>query len=43
VPDEARRTALEMAFEGEQITTKMARKIVAKARKRKTKTAKEGC
>jgi len=39
-PDEARRTALEMAFEGEQITTKMARKIVAKARKRKTKTAK---
>jgi hypothetical protein len=34
--DEARRTALEMAFEGEQITTKMARKIVANARKRKT-------
>jgi hypothetical protein len=39
-PDEARRTTLEMAWEGEQITTKMARKIVAKARKRKTKTAK---
>jgi hypothetical protein len=29
-----------MAIEGEQITPKMARKIVAKARKRKTKTAK---
>jgi hypothetical protein len=40
VPDEAWRSAIEMAFEGEQITTKMARKIVAKARKRKTKTAK---